>query len=170
MRRSSQLIMPCYKNNSSYKIQNYYWRWLRKLGPKWLCLSLASKVWYKTAVLTKSEFQRRFPDFDFNLLFYKDLSQDGYIINLNNDIQKYNILSSFPKHFEIMVPATLGKTLGPPMPKLSNDSNLQENPEPCTTCTLSRTCLIDVVKSNLFYHLIEITYFQKHIDGLLTDM
>ena len=69
-----------------------------------------------------------------------------------------------------MVAATLGKNLGLPMPKRSNDSFLQENQELWTTGTLSMTCQIDIVKSNLFHHLIEITCFQKYINGLLTDM
>ena len=44
-----------------------------------------------------------------------------------------------------MVAATIGKILEPPMPKRSNDSYLQENQEPETTCTLSMTWQIDVV-------------------------
>ena len=36
-----------------------------------------NKVWYKAAALTKNEIQRRFPIFDFTLLFFKALSQDG---------------------------------------------------------------------------------------------
>ena len=62
-----------------------------------------------------------------------------------------------------MVAATPGKNLGPQMPKWSNDSYLHENQEPETTCTFSMTCLIDVVISNLFLHLIEITRFQNHM-------
>ena len=85
------------------------------------------------------------------------------------NIQKYTIMPSFTKHFEVMVEATLGKTLGPPVPKLSNDSYHQENQELYTTCTLSMTFQTDVVKSNLFHRLIEIACFQKHIDDLLTD-
>ena len=69
-----------------------------------------------------------------------------------------------------MVAATLGKNLGPPMPKRSNDSYLQENQELYTTCTLSMTYQINVVNKQLVPPLIEITHFQKHIDGLLTDM
>ena len=70
-----------------------------------------------------------------------------------------------------MVTVTLEKTLGPSIPTLSNDSYLQENQETTwTTCTLSMTCQIDIVKSNLFHHLIEITCFQKYINGLLTDI
>ena len=43
------------------------------------------------------------------------------------NIEKYTIIPSFTKRFEIMMAATLGKTLGTPMPKRSNDSYLQEN-------------------------------------------
>ena len=46
-------------------------------------------------------------------------------------------------------------------------THLKENQESYTTCTLSTTCQIDVVKINLFHHVIEITCFQKHIDDLL---
>ena len=53
------------------------------------------------------------------------------------------------KRFEIMVAATLGKNLGLPMPKRSNDSFLQENQELWTTGTLSMTCQINVVKKQL---------------------
>ena len=49
------------------------------------------------------------------------------------------------KRFEIMVAATLRKNLGPPMPKRSNASYLQENQELQTKCTLSMTCQINVV-------------------------
>ena len=90
-------------------------------------------------------------------------------MNLNNiessslhifyNIQKYNIIPSFTKHFEIIVAATLGKTMGPPMPKLSNNTHLREKQEPYKTCTLSMTSQINVVKSNLFHHLTDITYF-----------
>ena len=48
-----------------------------------------------------------------------------------------------------MVAATLGKNLGPPMPKRSNDSYLQENQELYTTCTLSMTYQITVVNKQL---------------------
>ena len=43
-----------------------------------------------------------------------------------------------------MVAATLGRNLGPPMPKWSNDSYLQEKQELETTCTLSITCQTNV--------------------------
>ena len=56
------------------------------------------------------------------------------------------------------------------MPKWSNDSYLQENQVLQTTCTLSMTYQINFVNSNLFIHLTEITRFQKHVDGLRTDM
>ena len=41
----------------------------------------------------------------------------------------YTFIPNFTKRFEIMVAATLGKILDPPMPKRSNDSYLQENQE-----------------------------------------
>ena len=56
------------------------------------------------------------------------------------------------------------------MPKRSNESYLQENQELETTRTPSMTCQINVGTSNLFLHLTEIIRFQKHIDGLLTDI
>ena len=40
------------------------------------------------------------------------------------------------------------------MTKRSNDSYLQENQELYTTYTLSMTCQISAVISNLFFHLI----------------
>ena len=48
-----------------------------------------------------------------------------------------------------MVTQTLGKILEPPIPKQSNESHVQENQEPQTTCTLSMTCEIDVVNKEL---------------------
>ena len=48
-----------------------------------------------------------------------------------------------------MVAATLGKNLGPPMPKWSNDSCLQENQESQRAFTLSVTSQIDVVNKQL---------------------
>ena len=48
-----------------------------------------------------------------------------------------------------MVAATPGKNLGPPMPKRSNHSYLQENQELQTICTLSITCQINVVNKQL---------------------
>ena len=53
------------------------------------------------------------------------------------------------KRFEITVAATLGKNLGPPMPKQSDDSCLQENQESQTTCTLPMNCQIYVVNKQL---------------------
>ena len=44
-----------------------------------------------------------------------------------------------------MVAAALGKNLGRPMPKRSNDSYLHENRELETTRNLSMTCQINVV-------------------------
>ena len=55
----------------------------------------------------------------------------------------------FTKCFEIMMAATLGKNLGPPMPKQSNDSYLQENQESQTTCTLPMNCQVYVVNNQL---------------------
>ena len=55
----------------------------------------------------------------------------------------------FTKCFEIMVEATHGKNLGPPMPEQSDDSGLHENEESWTTCALSMTCQIDVVNKQL---------------------
>ena len=48
-----------------------------------------------------------------------------------------------------MVAATLGKNLGPTIPKRSNESYLQENQEPETTCFLSMTCQGNVVNKQL---------------------
>ena len=70
--------------------------------------------------------------FDFTLPFFKTLLQDGQIINLNNIrvvFQKYTFIPSFTKRVDIMVAATLGKNLDPPMPKRSNHPYLQENQE-----------------------------------------
>ena len=53
-----------------------------------------------------------------------------------------------------MVAATLGKKLGPPMPKRSNDLYLQENQELQTTRTLSMVCQINVVNKQLIPSLI----------------
>ena len=74
------------------------------------------------------------------------------------------------KHFEIMVAATLGKNLGPPIPKQSNDSISRKT----KTCWQHALFLwpfkLMLWISNLFLQLNEITHFQKHINGLLTDM
>ena len=48
-----------------------------------------------------------------------------------------------------MLAATLGKNLGPPVPKRGSDSYLQENQELQTTWTLSMTCQINVVNKQL---------------------
>ena len=48
-----------------------------------------------------------------------------------------------------MVAAALGKNLGSPMPKWSNDSYLQKNQELQTTCTLSMSCQINVANKHL---------------------
>ena len=92
------------------------------------------------------------------------------LLHIFYNTQKYTIMSSFTTRFEIMVAATLGKILGPQRPRQRNESYLWENQEPWTKCTLSMTYWTDVVSNNLFPHLIKITCFQKHVDGLLTDM
>ena len=79
-------------------------------------------------------------------------------------------MSRFTKYFEIMVATTLGKNQGPAMPKRSNDSCLQENQELQTTCILPMNFQIYVLNKQLVPHLTEITRFEKHIDGLITDM
>ena len=71
------------------------------------------------------------------------------LLHIFYNIQKYTIIPSFTKRFEIMVAATLGKNLGPPILKWSNNSYLQENQELKTTCTHSMTCQIDVVNKQL---------------------
>ena len=48
-----------------------------------------------------------------------------------------------------MVIATMGKNLGPPIPKWSDHSYLQENQELSTTCTLSMTDQINFVNRQL---------------------
>ena len=48
-----------------------------------------------------------------------------------------------------MVAAALEKNLGPPLPKQSDDSCLQENQEPQTTCPFSMTYQSDVVNKQL---------------------
>ena len=55
----------------------------------------------------------------------------------------------FTKCFEIMVATTLGKNLEPTMPKLSDDSCLQENQESQTASTLPMNCQIYVVNKQL---------------------
>ena len=65
-----------------------------------------------------------------------------------------------------MVTANLGRNLGSPMPKRSNDSYLQEHQELQTTCTLSTTYQINVANKQFVPPI----NFQKHIDDLLTDI
>ena len=65
---------------------------------------------------------------------------------------------------------TFGKKLSPPMPKRSN-TDISRKTKSCRQYVL----FLWPVKlmlwiSNLFLNLIEVTHFQKHIDGLLTDM
>ena len=82
---------------------------------------------------------------------------ESSLLHIFYNIQKYTIIPSFTKRFEIVVAATLRKNLGFPMPKRSNNSYLQENEEhslQCThtlfiQCTLSMTCKIDVVNKQL---------------------
>ena len=110
-----------------------------------------SKVWCKTAALTKIEVQRWFLKY---LRFNPPVTQDLFGRWVNNKHKlykrllvhyKYTIIPSFTKLFQVIVVATLGKNLGPPMPKLSNNSCLPESQGPQITCTLSMTCQIDVV-------------------------
>ena len=58
-------------------------------------------------------------------------------------------MSRFVKCFEIMVATTLGKDPGPPMPKRSDESCLQENQASQTTCTLPMNCQMYVVNKQL---------------------
>ena len=95
---------------------------------------------------------------------------ESSLLHIFYNIQKYTFTPSFRKRFEIMVAATLEKNLDPPMPKRGKDSYLQENQELLTTCILSMTVKLMLWISNLFLYLIEITHFQKYIDGLLTEM
>ena len=61
----------------------------------------------------------------------------------------------------MMVTATLRKNLEPPMPKQNDDSCLQEDQEPYSTCTfLCRVKLIFRI-SNFFLHLVEINFLSK---------
>ena len=66
---------------------------------------------------------------------------------------KYPIMPSFTKRFEIMVAATLEKSLWPSMPKQSNGSCYQESQGPHRTCTLSMAYQTDVVNKQLVYQL-----------------
>ena len=86
------------------------------------------KAWYKTATLTKSEVKRQF----LNYFWFHPLVLQGPFQAFKGasrlifyNIRKYTFIPSFTKRFEIMVAETLGKNLGPPMPKRSNDSYLQ---------------------------------------------
>ena len=80
------------------------------------------------------------------------------------------IIPSFTKCFEIIMAATLGKKLGPPMPKRSNDSYLRKAKSRRQHALFLWPIKLMLWISNLFLYLIEITRFQKHADGLLTDM
>ena len=79
---------------------------------------------------------------------------ESYLLLIFCNFQKYTIIICFTKRFEIVVAATLGKILEPPMQKQSNGSHLQENQEPQTTRTLSMICQIDVVNKQLVLHLL----------------
>ena len=85
--------------------------------------------------------KRRFPKY---FLFHPPALPDPFTRWVNNKLKQNTSHLSFifsitfkstlsyaisQKRFEIMVAATLGKNLGPPMPKRSNDPYLQENQE-----------------------------------------
>ena len=71
------------------------------------------------------------------------------LLHIFYNIQKYTFKRNFTKRFEIIVTATFGKNLGPPMPKRSNESYLQVNQDLQTTCNLSMICQINVVDKQL---------------------
>ena len=143
---------------------------------------LPSKVWYKTAALTKSEVQRRFLNY---FWFYPPVLQGSFIRWVNNKLKwstnhlyfifyiifKSTLLyPSFTKRFEIMVTATLGKTW-----VLQCQNGAMTHISRKTKSCRQHALFLWPVKlmlwiSNLFLHLIEITCFQKHADGLLTDI
>ena len=68
------------------------------------------------------------PKDDF-LTIFDFTPRSSYLLHIFENIQKYTFIPNFIKCFEIMVAATLGKNLGPSMPKRGNDSYLPENQE-----------------------------------------
>ena len=95
---------------------------------------------------------------------------ESSLLHIFCKIQRHTFIPNFTKRFEITVATILGKNLGPPMPKQGNDSIFRK-----TTSCRQHAFFLWPIKlmlwiSNLFLHLIDITHFQKHIDGLLTDV
>ena len=88
------------------------------------------------------------------------------------DIQKYTFVRSFTKHFEIIVTA---KQLFGKIWVLQCQNGAMTHISWKTKSCRQNALFLWPVKlmlliSNLLLHLIEISRFQKHIDGLLTDM
>ena len=88
------------------------------------------KVKLKDDILTIFDFT-----FPFLMPFHKmgnkqtQIICESSLLHIFYNIRKYTFILNFIKRFEIMVAATLGKNLGPPMPKRSNDSYLQKKQE-----------------------------------------
>ena len=61
----------------------------------------------------------------------------------------------------MMVTATLGKNLGPRMPKQNDGSCLREDQEPYSTCTFLWPVKLMLTISSFFLHLVEIILYQK---------
>ena len=59
----------------------------------------------------------------------KHMIYESSLLHIFYNIQEYTFIPNFTKRFEIMMAATYGKNLNPPISKRSNDSNLQENQE-----------------------------------------
>ena len=117
--------------------------------------------------LSESEFQKRFLNIlEFILSFFQALFKrwannkrkldESFLPHIIN-----TIIASLTKRFEMMVTVTLRKNLGSLMPKQNDDSWLQQNQEPYSTCTFLCPVKLMLRITNFLLHLVEITLYQK---------
>ena len=122
------------------------WVWPTKAGRKWISKNILKYFWIHPLVL-RGFFQKMGKQIESSLLhiFY-------YIL-------QYTITPSLTKRFEMMVTATIGKNLGPPLSKQNDDPCLQEDQKPYSTCTFLCPVKLKLRISNFFLHLVDITLY-----------
>ena len=119
----------------------------------------------------ESGFQRRFLNiFEFAFLFFqalfkrrvnnKSMLDESSLLHIFYYIL-YTIIPSLTRRFEMMVTATLKKNFGHPMLKQKDDSCSQEDQDSHSTCTFLCHGKLMLRISNIFLHLVEITFYQK---------
>ena len=145
----------------------------------WVC---PSKVWYKTAALTKGKVQRQFPNY---FCFHLPVLQDPFTKCVNIKLKEYTshlyfIFYYSKVHYDTQFPKKLWDHGGSNSCEIAGTSNaiteLWFSKTRKTKSCRQHELFLWPVKlmlwiSNLFLYLIQITSFQKHIDiDFLTDM